>query len=307
MKSDKGFSLVELSISLLIAGLMVSTVVPGFLRGVQLETARATAAEIGRITEAVRAFQRKERVWPQDWQSLRDGGYMPAAWEGKNPFGGQYVLSSSGAGMTLETEVPAQLSSFVARLTPISVVQEGRVQSDIGVAQNPDAALPIGSMIPWPAATIPEGWLACDGRAISREQYSLLFALIGTVYGAGDGTSTFALPDLRGRVPIGLDNMTGSAANVVSHPSASVLGGRLGAQTHVLTISEMPAHRHNMYDYTFSENQGWGGSAQGNAESLDYDNIPAVPYFHPTESVGGGQAHNNMQPSLAVFWIIRCG
>lgn len=104
---------------------------------------------------------------------------------------------------------------------------------------------------------------------------------------------------------MGLDNMGGISANILSNAEADVPGGRFGEERHVLSLSEMPAHSHNLNDYTFSENQGRGGSLQGNAESLDYDNVPAVPYFHATESAGEGLSHNNLQPSLAVFWIIR--
>lgn len=72
---------------------------------------------------------------------------------------------------------------------------------------------PPGAMMAYAGATAPAGWLLCYGQAVSRTTYSALFAVIGTAYGAGDGSSTFSLPDLRGRVPAGRDNMGGSAAS----------------------------------------------------------------------------------------------
>jgi len=74
-------------------------------------------------------------------------------------------------------------------------------------------ATPTGMIAPFAGAAVPNGWLLCDGAAVSRTSYAALFAVISTTYGAGDGTTTFNLPDLRGRVAIGRDNMGGAAAN----------------------------------------------------------------------------------------------
>lgn len=85
-----------------------------------------------------------------------------------------------------------------------------------------DQSLPIGIILPFAGGTTPSGWALCYGQAISRTQYSGLFAVIGTQYGAGDGTSTFNVPDLRGRIAAGRDNMGGTAA---SRLTQGVLGG----------------------------------------------------------------------------------
>jgi microcystin-dependent protein len=68
---------------------------------------------------------------------------------------------------------------------------------------------PAGVLLPFAGSTAPTGWLLCAGQAISRATYAGLFAVIGTAYGAGDGTTTFNVPDLRGRIPAGKDNMGG--------------------------------------------------------------------------------------------------
>ena len=75
--------------------------------------------------------------------------------------------------------------------------------------------LPAGILLPYAGDIPPDGWLLCNGDAVSRSDYSTLFAAIGSTYGVGDGETTFNLPDLRGRMPMGLDNMGGSNANRV--------------------------------------------------------------------------------------------
>ena len=78
-------------------------------------------------------------------------------------------------------------------------------------------AVPAGAVMPFAGSTAPAGWLLCFGQAVSRSQYGELFAVLGTSYGVGDGSTTFNLPDLRGRVVAGVDNMGGSAASVYEH------------------------------------------------------------------------------------------
>src|SRR5690606_15176336 len=86
-------------------------------------------------------------------------------------------------------------------------------------------------------------WLACNAQAVSRDTYADLYQVIGTTFGSGDGSTTFNVPDLRGRVPVGLDNMGASDAGRLA--AANTLGGTGGAETHTLTVAEMPSHGHN--------------------------------------------------------------
>jgi hypothetical protein len=91
--------------------------------------------------------------------------------------------------------------------------------------------MPTAMVIPWAgvATTAPTGWLMCDGSAVSRTTFVTLFAAVNTAYGAGDGSTTFNVPDLRGRVPAGVDNMGGSAASRLTSTSMSPNGTTLGA------------------------------------------------------------------------------
>lgn len=105
-----------------------------------------------------------------------------------------------------------------------------------------------GTVLDFAGTTAPTGWLMCYGQAVSRATYPNLFAKIGTTFGAGDGTTTFNLPDTRGRAVIGKDDMGGTAANRVTTAGGGIDGATLGAsggaQTHQLTAAQMPAHTH---------------------------------------------------------------
>jgi len=143
-------------------------------------------------------------------------------------------------------------------------------------------SMPAGSMAMFAGSTAPTGWLLCQGQAVSRTANAALFAAIGTTWGAGDGTTTFGLPDLRGRAPIG----AGTGPSL----SARTLGATGGAETHQLTIAEMPAHTH-----TFGTSGSGGGGISSGGQSA-----PAA-----TSSQGSGAAHNNMQPFAVVNYIIQ--
>lgn len=198
----------------------------------------------------------------------------------------------------------------------------------------------IGSIILSTSATVPEGYLVCDGSAIDRDLYSDLFEVIGTTYGTGDGLSTFNLPDLRGQLPMGLY-------------AGSVLGDTLGEETHTLTEGELAAHSHEAPSHTHDSTilattptlshtitqavfqysrlggasnvttkgsgndryTGNGTSTMSRATNLAVaahaaadctmsGGVTDCPAFD-TESAGSSQAHNNMMPYLSLVYLIR--
>lgn len=144
--------------------------------------------------------------------------------------------------------------------------------------------LPTGAVIISGDDDVPAGWLLCDGTAVSRTTYADLFTVIGTTYGVGDGSTTFTLPDLRGRTPIG-EGMGSGLTN-------RTLGQQIGEETHLLTIAEMPAHTHSVKTF---QQLGAAGAGRSSWTTL-YGN---------TSSAGNDVAHNNMQPSLFLNYLIR--
>jgi len=164
--------------------------------------------------------------------------------------------------------------------------------SDLGITVSAaDINQPImtGVIQMWPVNTTPDGWLLCRGQAVSRTTYSALYTLLGDTYGAGDGSTTFNLPDLQGNVPVGYDS---------TQSEFDALGETGGAKTHTLTEAEMPAHTHDAATGNFLVNDpnvsdfSDSGTANGTVASA-------------TASTGGGGAHNNLQPYIALNFIIK--
>lgn len=167
------------------------------------------------------------------------------------------------------------------------------------------AETPSGSIVPYAGDVAvsgpPTGWLVCNGQVVSRTTYSTLFGVVGVAYGAGDGSTTFNLPDLRGRVPVGLDNMGGSSAGVITSISADSLGGVLGSETVTLTEAQMPAHTHSYTDEYV--NGAVGGSSTGPATTNATSENNEVT--KNTSSTGSGDPHDNIQPSLFIYYVIK--
>lgn len=178
------------------------------------------------------------------------------------------------------------------------------------------ALVPTGSVMPFAGTTEPAGWLFSFGQAVSRSTYAALFATVGTTYGAGDGSTTFNLPDLRGRVAAGQDDMGGTSANRLTGQSGGVdgdtLGGTGGFETNTLTEAQMPAHRHasgvlmkndhNVGVYGNTTLGVPGLATQSHNEGFGDTNNTFQPW---TQTVGSGSAHNNVQPTIILNYIIK--
>ena len=159
--------------------------------------------------------------------------------------------------------------------------------------------MPTGAVLPFAGSSAPSGYLLCFGQAVSRSTYATLFGVISTAYGTGDGSSTFNLPDLRGRIAAGMDGMGGSAASRLTSttmsPDGNTLGATGGTQTHTLITAEMPAHTHSVPGQIQVGNDL--GSAAGYAAGLVNTGT--------STSTGGDGAHLNVQPTLALNYMIK--
>jgi len=168
-------------------------------------------------------------------------------------------------------------------------------------------AIPIGSVQMWPTNTPPTDWLVCDGASLLRADYDSLFDIIGTTYGAVDGTH-FNLPDMQNRSPMGVGSFI-------------ALGGFLGAATHTLNSGENGVHSHTVTDPTHSHPQqigsapaylGTGGTGRVAYGALTTANTTRVV----TDAQGtgitiansaGGNPHNNVHPVMGINYIIYAG
>ncbi len=159
----------------------------------------------------------------------------------------------------------------------------GEIFEQLGIAA------PVGKVDAYAGATAPAGWLLCDGSAVSRSAYPRLFALVGVTYGPGNGSTTFNLPDARGRVLVARD---------AAQSEFDALGETGGAKTHTLTQGEMPAHRHSI-------SFGTGGASSGSRIAFAPSTNAVGSDPGPVATTGSNQPHNNLQPYLTVNYIIR--
>ena len=152
----------------------------------------------------------------------------------------------------------------------------------------------------------PRSWAFCDGQLLSIAQNSALFSLLGTTYG-GDGQTTFALPDLRGRIPIGEGNGPGLTPRVI--------GERAGAENVTITLTELPPHNHGFFATQENANTstigpsvlfGTAKASQGTPHLYltQTGNTPAPLASAAVGFTGNTQPHNNMMPTLTLSFVI---
>jgi microcystin-dependent protein len=151
--------------------------------------------------------------------------------------------------------------------------------------------IPPGTVIQSASMSQPDGWFDCDGRDLSASTYPGLFTAIGYTYGGSSGT--FRLPDMRGRVVVCQD---GSSWN---------LGATGGEQAHTLIVEEIPAHTHSVMRRSNPDSGAFdtGDTHKFESSAITSDRADLGDFY--TQSAGGGQAHNNMQPYLVLRYLIK--
>ena len=184
---------------------------------------------------------------------------------------------------------------------------------------------PPGVISQYAGGSAPNGYLLCDGSAVSRTTYAQLFSAIGVLYGNGDGVNTFNVPNLKGRVAVGFDNGQTEFDN---------LGEIGGSKTNTISVNQLPAHNHTgttdsagTHNHTSNATGGQGNlglvTADGNNTVIDTDsslgelNVWTTPYAlsinnngahthtFTTNNTGGGQSVNNLQPYIVLNYIIK--
>lgn len=221
----------------------------------------------------------------------------------------------------------------------ISDATSGQVYSADGAGSGAWTSLstitiPVGMVTDYAGSSAPSGWVLCYGQAISRTTYASLFAAISTTYGSGDGSTTFNVPDCRGRVSAGQDDMGGVSANRLTGLSNGVDGDTLGAtgglESFTLAEANLPAHTHgpgtlggttssdgnHTHDYTDSSDNGAQASA-GSARNVgtQTDNTSSDgAHTHTftvttgtTGSTGSTTAMPHIQPTIVLNKIIYTG
>jgi microcystin-dependent protein len=189
----------------------------------------------------------------------------------------------------------------------------------------------IGTVCDFAGTSAPSGWLLCYGQPVSRAAYAALFGVIGTIYGTGDGSTTFNVPDLRGRVLAGADNMGGSASGRLTSFTIGVAGG---TQTNALAVTNLPSHSHGVTDpthshgtfdpghaHTYAAARIAGGSSFAGGAALTIANDAAAATGNSfvgitinnastgilIQNTGSGTPHTVVQPTMALNKIIYAG
>jgi len=225
-------------------------------------------------------------------------------------------LADDDASAAIKLQAPAAVTTTTTFTLPDGDGTNGQVISTDGSGQLGwssiiiPAAFSSGMMMPFAGTSAPSGWLLTYGQAVSRTTYADLFAAIGTTYGSGDGSTTFNLPDLRGRVVAGQDDMGGTSANRLTNQSGGLdgdtLGATGGAETHTLTTSQMPSHSHTLgsnakISTTFDTSGGNTAIIRGTLSGSGLESYISGS----TEAAGSGAAHNNVQPTIILNYIIK--
>lgn len=172
----------------------------------------------------------------------------------------------------------------------------GRRVVIVGVSKSaPD--LPVGTVSVWAgmeSVAPPMPWMVMEKQALLRSEYPELFGIIGTTFGAPD-SSRFYLPETRGKVIAGRHN--------AGETQFDTIGKIFGSLSETLTVGQMPAHTHKSVRHAYIANQGWDGATRTALPAMD--NFGVNPGIDSGQSAGGGQPHNNVQPTLTLRWMLK--
>ena len=164
--------------------------------------------------------------------------------------------------------------------------------------------IPTATIVPWSSSSVPSGFLECNGAAVSRSTYAALFAIVGTTYGAGDGASTFNVPDLQDNVAIGKSGTKALASTGGANTVAST--GNVGGSTANATLSTAQLASHSHPSGTGGTQPTPGGGTTSRAVPGNTGNAGSgTGHSHNMSATFSGDATSVVQPYLAVIYIIK--
>ena len=214
---------------------------------------------------------------------------------------------------SLTAKTPAKASEVMADLNAIVGQVNGKLDLENFAESLRNALIPTATILPTGRGSAPAGFLLCQGQAVSRTTYSVLFAAIGTNFGAGDGTTTFNLPDLRGRVAVGVDG--GAGRLTIAANTLGKVGGDQNMQLHSHangggTSVENAQHNHSISGFANTRHEGsgfaytnWDGPNVGNVTGVE-NQLHAHVLTGATQGAGSGGAQN-LQPYQVVNYMIK--
>lgn len=231
-----------------------------------------------------------------------------------SPGADQVAIAVGGAqAVAVNADLSVSLAGAASVAGALSVTGNTTVTGAFNAAGNAFAASLgfVGEVRMWAGSGDPNSyWLLCDGRAVSRTTYAVLFSTVGTTFGTGDGTTTFNLPNTAERVIVG----KAATASLITQYDPTVIGHTFGEGNHALVTGELAAHTHSITDPGHIHNLPGLGATQAGANGGGYTAISqggtgttasATTGITATNSNGSGTAHNNVQPSLVLNYIIK--
>lgn len=215
--------------------------------------------------------------------------------------------------VALAAEAATRAAADTANANAIAAEATARAAADLSAIL---LAAPPGVINPYAGASAPSGWLLCDGSAVSRTTYAALFAVVSTTFNTGGEAGTdFRLPNLKGKIPVGIDS---------AQSEFNTRGETGGEKTHTLVDAEMPSHTHNgttasngshshdggassftVTAFTSSRTAGAGADGALVTSSTAHQTTGAHTHTFTTASAGGDDPHNNLQPYIALHYIIK--
>ena len=165
--------------------------------------------------------------------------------------------------------------------------------------------IPTATIVPWSDSSVPSGFLECNGALVSRSTYAALFAIVGTTYGAGDGSSTFALPDLQNNIPVGKSGT--KALGSTGGADTVAIAGNCGGNTDNATLStaQLASHSHNVNRVPNVKTGSSGGANCPNQPGTTGSAGSGTGHAHNMTATFSGSATSVLQPYVAVIYIIK--